>query len=133
MPSDLFVSLNFKGQNTVTGLREPRLDNDAVRLLDLQYAISAIQGQMQNLDFGNNKLKIDLTNGVVQGDDTIFSISHNFNTLDVIAKVYDKISGEDINVEFIRIINSPDNCQVIFRGNNTIPSNRYRLLLLRIA
>lgn len=124
-PPDTDLSVNNK---KITDLADPTLLTDAINLRTYRDGLETLENTVNN-----SKIALSLINGTVVDGDTVFSVTHNLGSMDVVETIYDTVIGETIGTDFIRNPNNFNVCSVVFRGNDNITPGRYRLLLQKIA
>jgi hypothetical protein len=121
------AAVDFNGQS-LKNVANPSLATDAVNLQTYQAGIDNLQTQVDSRD-----LYVDLTSGTVVDGDTVFTITHGFNSFKIMEKVIDKNTGETVGTDFASVMSNLNTCKVTFRNETSVSASQYGLMLHKVA
>lgn len=121
------AAVNLNGQ-ALKNLADPAEDTDAVNLQTLLARVDEIFNYFQGRD-----LYLDLTGGVVVDGDTVFTVSHGFNSFKVMEKVINKNNGETVGTDFASVMSNLNTCTVTFRNEISVSPTQYGLMLHKVS
>lgn len=132
------AAVSFNGQ-VISNVAAPSQSTDAVNLTTMQAALTSLQNTMQSAlsslqsTIQSKDVSTVLNGGSVVGSDTVFTVTHNLGSLMVMEKVFNQVTGESVDSDFVRVTNDLNSCQVAFRNQSSIAADTYVLLLHKVA